>query len=280
MRIIHTDIIKREAERLIYDCSFFVPPEIREIYSMMLTEEDAPLARQSLSIILENGEIASREEIPLCQDCGSVIFFLEIGQDVHIEGSSLYDALNEAVACAYQKHYLRKSIVSDPLRRVNTGTNTPSFIHIDIVDGDKISLHVLLKGGGSENASALRMFRPTDSIDSIISFIEEVIVKAGPNPCPPIFLGIGIGGTADVAMVNSKKALLRPIDAPHCDPFYAELEERIKVTLNKTGVGPLGFGGKNTVAAVFIKEAPTHIASLPVALNLNCHSFRKGGIVI
>lgn len=279
-RTIHTDIIKSEIEKLIYSASFIAPPEIRSAFSRMKSGETNPLASETLRILIENTEIAEREEIPLCQDTGSTIVFLEIGQELSIEGEYIYDAVDEAVAESYKKFSLRKSIVADPLRRVNTGTNTPAFIHIDIVPGNGLRIDILLKGGGSENMSALRMFRPTDSVDLIIDFIEETVVKAGPNPCPPIFLGVGIGGTADVALLNSKKALLRPTGERHSDPYYADLEEKIMLRLNSTGVGPMGFGGANTAAGVYILEAPAHIASLPVALNLNCHSFRKGGITL
>jgi len=279
-RTIHTDIIKSEIVKLIRNASFIAPPEIKSAFAKMKAEETNPLASETLRILIENTEIAENEEIPLCQDCGSVIVFLEIGQEICIEGDYLYDAVNDAVAESYKNFYLRKSIVADPLRRKNTGTNTPAFIHTDIIPGDKLHIDILLKGGGSENMSALRMFRPTDSVELIIDFIEETVIKAGPNPCPPIFLGVGIGGTADAAVLNSKKALLRPTGEKHSDPFYAELEDRIADRLNRTGVGPMGFGGKNTAAGVYILEAPAHIASLPVALNLNCHSFRKGGVTI
>lgn len=279
-RTIHTDIIKSEIEKLIYSASFIAPPEIKSAFSRMKLEETTPLASETLRILIENTEIAEREEIPLCQDCGSVIVFLEIGQELSLEGKYIYDAVNEAVAESYKNLYLRKSIVSDPLRRVNTGTNTPAFIHTEIIPGDKLRIDILLKGGGSENMSALRMFRPTDPVELIIDFIEDTVIKAGPNPCPPVFLGVGIGGTADVALLNSKKALLRPTGERHSDPYYADLEEKIMLRLNSTGVGPMGFGGKNTAAGVYILEAPAHIASLPVALNLNCHSFRKGGVIL
>lgn len=279
-RTIHTDIIKIELEKLIYSANFITPPEIKSAFSRMKIEENNPLASETIRILIENTEIAEREEIPLCQDCGSVIVFLEIGQELSLEGDYICDAVNDAVAESYKKFFLRKSIVADPLRRKNTGTNTPAFIHTDIVPGDGFRMDILLKGGGSENMSALRMFRPTDSVDLIIDFIEEAVIKAGPNPCPPVFLGVGIGGTADAAMLNSKKALLRQTGEMHGDPFYAGLEEKILARLNSTGVGPMGFGGRNTAAGVYILEAPTHIASLPVALNLNCHSFRKGGVTL
>ena len=275
-KAIHTDEIKKALEELIYNANFIAPPEIKNIFEEMKSRETLPLASETLNILTENIEIAEKENIPLCQDCGTVIIFLEIGQDLEITGEYIYDAVNSAVADAYSKFYLRKSIVADPLRRKNTGTNTPAFIHTDIVPGNSLTIDVMLKGGGSENMSALKMFRPTDSAEKIIDFIEETVTAAGPNPCPPIFLGIGIGGTADAAMLNAKKALLKNPSDHNPDPFYRNLEMQILERVNSTGVGPMGFGGKNSAAGVYIKEAPSHIASLPVALNLNCHSFRKG----
>ena len=275
-RTIHTDEIKKTIIELIYNANFITPPEIKNIFAEMTDRETLPLAAETLKILTENIEIAEKEIIPLCQDTGSVIIFLEIGQELEITGEYLYDAVNSAVAEAYTKFYLRKSIVEDPLRRKNTGTNTPAFIHTDIVPGNTLTIDVLLKGGGSENMSALRMFRPTDSVEKIIDFIEETVIEAGPNPCPPIFLGIGIGGTADTAMLNAKKALLNNPAEHNPDPFYKDLELKILERVNNSGVGPMGFGGKNSAAGVYITQAPAHIASLPVALNLNCHSFRKG----
>jgi fumarate hydratase subunit alpha len=279
-RTIHTDIIKKSIAEIIENINFIAPVEIKKIFQNMKSKESGIIARETLKILTENIEIAEKEKIPLCQDCGSSIVFLSIGQDVEIEGEYLYDAINHSVADAYNMLFLRKSIVSDPLRRKNTGTNTPAFIHVDIVSGNSLTIDVMLKGGGSENMSAMRMFLPTDSDDKIIDFIVEEIISAGPNPCPPIFLGIGIGGTADVAMLNSKKALLgNPIEH-NPDPFYRDLEIKTFNRINSTGIGPMGFGGDNSVAGVYIKAAPTHIASLPVALNLNCHSLRTGRMII
>ena len=279
-RTIHTDEIKKAVEDLIYKANFIAPPEIRNIFTEMKDRETLPLASETLKILTENMDIAAEHEIPLCQDCGSVIIFLETGQELEITGDYIYDAINSSVAESYKKFYLRKSIVSDPLRRKNTGTNTPAFIHTDIVPGNSLTINLMLKGGGSENMSSLKMFRPTDSTDIIIDYIIETVIAAGPNPCPPVFLGIGIGGTADIALLNAKKALLGdPLDH-NPDSFYRDLELTILEKLNSTGVGPMGFGGRNTAAGVYIKAAPAHIASLPVALNLNCHSFRKGRIIL
>ena len=279
-RTIHTSEIKKSIAEIIESINFIAQPEIKKLFQDMKSKESGSIARETLHILTANILIAEKEKIPLCQDCGSVIIFLNIGQDVEIAGEYIYDAINNAVADAYDKLYLRKSIVSDPLRRKNTGTNTPAFIHADIVLGNSLIIDVMLKGGGSENMSAMKMFLPTDSEDKIIDFIEEAVISAGPNPCPPIFLGIGIGGTADTAMLNSKKALLKYPLEHNPDPFYKDLEIKIFNRINKTGIGPMGFGGDNTAAGVYIKEAPTHIASLPVALNMNCHSLRRGRMIL
>ncbi len=260
---------------LIYKASFNLPYAVEKRIDAMLKTEESELARTTLKILQENNGIAGAEGLPLCQDCGVVIVFIEIGQAVLVEGS-ITAAVNSGVEEAYKKFSLRKSIVADPLKRNNTGTNAPAFIHTDLTDGDRLSITVYLKGGGSENMSALKMFRPTDTAEAIIDFIEEIVVTAGPNPCPPLFLGVGIGGTADTAMLNAKKAVLREAGMRHPDPVYAGLEKRIEERLNATGVGPLGFGGRSTAAWVYIREAPTHIAMLPVALNMNCHSLRFG----
>jgi len=279
-RTIHTDDIKKSIAEIIENINFIAPIEIKNLFQNMKSKESGIIGRETLQILAENIEIAEKENIPLCQDCGSVIIFLSLGQDVEIAGEYIYDAINHSVADAYNRLYLRKSIVSDPLRRINTGTNTPAFIHADIVPGNSLTIDIMLKGGGSENMSAMKMFLPTDSEEKIIDFIEESVISAGPNPCPPIFLGIGIGGTADTAMLNSKKALLKNPLEHNPDPFYRDLEIKILDRINKTGIGPMGFGGDNTAAGVYIKEAPAHIASLPVALNMNCHSLRKGRIVL
>lgn len=273
-RSIPTEIVTAAVGELVERASFAMPPGVEEIYEAMRGRERFEMARHTLGVIVENASIARKERLPLCQDCGATIVFCDIGQDVSLEGESLGDALDRGAREAYERMYLRKSIVADPLTRANTGTNTPCFIHTEIVSGDRVGITVYLKGGGSENMSCLRMFRPTVSIDEIMDYITERVVEAGPNPCPPLFLGVGIGGTADLAMLNAKRAVLRGVGSVHPDPFYAGLESRILERLNKTGVGPLGFGGVSTAAAVYIEAAPTHIATLPVALNLNCHSLR------
>lgn len=272
MRTISHDELYAAVADLVVQANFNLPDHVYQALSTMHTSEQKPLAKETLDILLQNAHIAATKHIPLCQDCGSVIVFLQIGTGVNINGNP-EEIINNAVADTYKNHYLRPSIVKDPLfERTNTGTNTPAFIHTEIVEGDSVSITVYLKGGGSENMTALKMFTPTAPIEEIIDYIVTTVQQAGPNPCPPLFLGIGIGGTADVAMLNAKKAVLHT--QPHHNKDYRKLEEEILLRCNKTGIGPLGFGGQHTVAMVRIKEAPTHIATLPVALNLNCHSLR------
>lgn len=260
---------------LIYRASFNLPGRVKESFEEMMEREESDLAKTTLHVLIENSSIAAARGLPLCQDCGIAIVFLEIGQNAAVDGS-ISDAVNRGVEEAFRTYHLRASVVADPLKRNNTGTNAPAVIHTEMTEGDRVSVTMYLKGGGSENMSGLKMFRPTDSTETIIKFIEESVVAAGPNPCPPLFLGVGIGGTADTAMLNAKKAVLRGPGTRHRDPAYADLESRIEERLNRTGIGPLGFGGRSTVAGVFIREAPTHIAMLPVALNMNCHSLRYG----
>jgi fumarate hydratase subunit alpha len=274
-RIIPASRISKTVVDLIYKASFNLPNPVKKSIEEMMESEESDLAKTALRVMIENSSIAAAKGLPLCQDCGIVIVFLEIGQGITVDGS-INDAVNRGVEEAYRTFNLRKSVVADPLNRKNTSTNAPAIIHTDLTDGDRLAITVYLKGGGSENMSSLKMFRPTDSVDAIIDYIEEAVVKAGPNPCPPLFLGVGIGGTADTAMLNAKKAVLRGPGTRHHDPAYADLESRIEERLNGTGIGPLGFGGKSTVAGVYIREAPTHIAMLPVALNMNCHSLRYG----
>ncbi len=278
MRTISQKELYTAVANLLVQANFNLPDHVYKALSIMYNTEQKPLSKETMNILLQNATIASTRHIPLCQDCGSVIVFLQIGTGVTIDGN-LEEIINRAVADTYRNHYLRPSIVKDPLfDRTNTGTNTPAFIHTEFVEGDSVVITVYIKGGGSENMSSLKMFTPTADIEEIIDYIVATVKQAGPNPCPPLFLGIGIGGTADVAMLNAKKAVLHK--EPHLKEEYRKLEEIILQRCNNTGVGPLGFGGNNTVAMVRIKEAPTHIATLPVALNLNCHSLRYRSIIL
>ncbi len=270
---VNTETLRLNLIEMIEEASFELPEYVLRRFREMAASEKDEAAVETMRVLLENAELAKTERLPLCQDCGAVIVFLEIGQNVTLEGAFLGAQIEAAVEEAYRSCYLRKSIVGDPLRRNNTGTNAPAFVHTSIVEGDQIRLTVYLKGGGSENMSALKMFTPTSSAEDVVEYIVNTVVAAGPNPCPPLFLGIGIGGTADEAALNSKKAVLRG-EEPNPDPYYAGLEKLIEERLNKSNVGALGFGGISTVAGVYIKPAPAHIASLPVAVNMSCHSTR------
>ena len=273
MRTIHEDDITSAVAELIREASFNLPPEVEKRFGEMILSETTDTGRETLDLLVKNGAIAAGEGLPLCQDCGIAIVFVEVGRGVAIDGD-LDGAVNRGVEQAYRANFLRKSVVADPLRRVNAGTNAPAVIHVDHTGGERLGLTVFLKGGGSENMSSLKMFRPTATEEMILDHIEQAVIDAGPNPCPPLFLGVGIGGTADTALLNAKKAVLRGPGTRHPDTFYAGLEDRILERVNRTGIGPLGFGGRHTAAGVFIREAPTHIAMLPVALNLTCHSLR------
>ena len=222
---------------------------------------------------MENYEIADEKNQPVCQDTGVACVFLKVGQDVHIEGD-LTEAVNEGVRQGYGEGYLRKSVVRDPLDRVNTGDNTPAMLYVELVPGDKLEITVAPKGFGSENMSKIAMLRPSDGLQGVKDFVKKTVEEAGPNPCPPIVVGVGIGGTFDKAAYLAKKALLREVDQRNADPFYAKLEEELLEEINALGIGPQGFGGLTTALAVNIEKFPTHIAGLPVAVNINCHVTR------
>lgn len=237
--------------------------------------ESEKTAKSVMSTIISNLSAAEESQIPICQDTGMAVVFVDIGQDVHIVGGSLIDAINEGVARAYTDGFFRASVVCDPVfDRINTKNNTPAIIHTNIVSGDKIKITALPKGFGSENKSALKMLKPTSSIDDIVSFVVDTVKNAGSVACPPLFIGVGIGGTFEYAPILAKKALARGIDAPNADKRYAELEEKMLKAINTLGIGPQGFGGKNTALGVNIEYFPTHIAGLPVAVNVCCHVMR------
>ena len=238
------------------------------------TEEDSVLGRQILTQLCENLDIAAKEQIPICQDTGMAVFFVNVGQDVHIEGMNLTDAINEGVRQGYTEGYLRKSVVRDPLIRENTKDNTPAIIHYDIVPGENIEITIAPKGFGSENMSQIRMFKPSAGLQGIKDFILEVVETAGPNPCPPMVVGVGIGGTFDKCARLAKKALMRPLNTENPDPYYADLEKEMLEKINKLGIGPQGFGGKTTAIGLNIETMPTHIAGMPCAVNINCHVTR------
>lgn len=241
-------------------------------------KEESPLGREILDRILENDEIAARENVPICQDTGMAVVFVEWGQDAHFEGGALGDAINEGVRRGYEKGYLRKSVVKDPLERLNTGDNTPAVIHYELVTGDKVHITVAPKGFGSENMSALKMYKPADGIEAVKTFVLQTVDNAGSNPCPPIVVGVGLGGTMEKAAFLAKKALLRPVGESSPKPHLAALEAELLEKINNLGIGPQGLGGRTTALAVNVEAHPTHIAGLPVAVNINCHVARHAEI--
>lgn len=248
--------------------------DIKNALETSVKTEKSEVSKGVLENLLKNAEIAHKKEVPICQDTGMAVFFIDIGNEVFVEGDTLTDAINNGVSAGYTEGYLRKSVVADPLDRVNTKDNTPAVIHYDFVKGDKIKITFAPKGFGSENKSALKMLNPSDGLDGIVDFVIDTVRKAGANPCPPMVIGVGIGGTMDKAAVLAKKALTRDITVPNEKPFYADLEKTLLEKINKLGIGPQGMGGTTTALAVNIETYPTHIAGLPVAVNVNCHATR------
>lgn len=279
MREINAELITEAVARLAVEANCQLPCDVRARIEKARSEEPWPTAQGILDKIIENYGIASDNNVPICQDTGVCCVFLEIGQDVHIAGD-LRAAVDEGVRRGYGEGYLRKSVVKDPLRRVNTGDNTPAMLYTEIVPGDKLRVTVAPKGFGSENMSRLAMLKPSDGVEGVKAFILKTVEEAGPNPCPPIVVGVGIGGTFDKAAYLAKKALMRPVDERNADAFYADLENELLGKINSLGVGPQGFGGRTTALAVNIEWYPTHIAGLPVAVNINCHVTRHKTVVL
>lgn len=280
MREIQASQITDVIERLCIAACQYLPEDVKTAIRQCRAREDWEIAQGVLDNIIENYEIAEREQVPICQDTGMACVFLEIGQDVHIVGGGLREAVDEGVRRGYDKGYLRKSVVKDPVRRGNTGDNTPAMLYTEIVPGEQVRITVAPKGFGSENMSAVRMFKPSAGIEGIKSFILETVEAAGPNPCPPIVIGVGIGGTFDKAALLAKKALLRDLDSHNPDPYYAALEEEMLEKVNRLGIGPQGFGGRTTAIGLNIETLPTHIAGMPCAININCHVTRHKTEVI
>lgn len=274
MREINVLQVIETVKRLCIDANYFLSDDIRESIQRAQEEERMELPKDILGKILQNAQIAKEEAVPMCQDTGMACVFVEIGQEVHVTGGSLEEAINEGVRRGYEEGYLRKSVVKDPIHRINTKDNTPAIIYYEIKPGDKLKITVAPKGFGSENMSQLKMLKPSDGIEGVKQFILKTVVEAGSNPCPPIVVGVGIGGTFDKAAFMAKKALLRPIDKRNKDSYYGEIEEELLEKINMTNIGPQGFGGKTTALAVNIETFPTHIAGLPVAVNINCHATR------
>jgi len=273
MREMKAQQITEVVKRLCIEANCYLPGDMKKCIEQCHAEESWPQAKEILERIIENYNIADEKDQPICQDTGVACVFLKIGQDLHIDGN-IAEAVNEGVRQGYTEGYLRKSVVRDPLDRVNTGDNTPAMLYYEIVPGDKLEITVAPKGFGSENMSQIKMLRPSDGLQGVKDFVKKVVEEAGPNPCPPIVVGVGIGGTFDKAAYLAKKALMRSVDVRNEKPFYAQLEQELLEEINALGIGPQGFGGKTTALAVNIEEYPTHIAGLPVAVNINCHVTR------
>ena len=274
MRIINIKEITKTVKELSIEANYYLPDDIKEAIEKAEKNEKWPIANNILNKILENSQIAATEKMPICQDTGMACVFVDIGQDVHITGGSLEEAINEGVRQGYAEGFLRKSVVKDPIHRVNTNDNTPALIYYNMVPGDKVKITVAPKGFGSENMSRIAMLKPSDGLEGVKNFVLETVRMAGPNPCPPIVIGIGIGGSFDKAAYLAKKALIRPVNENNTDEFYGNLEKELLEEVNKIGIGPQGFGGKTTALALNIETYPTHIAGLPVAVNINCHATR------
>jgi fumarate hydratase subunit alpha len=281
MREIKANQIKDKIKELFLRANYHINPALMNRLTEALKEETSEIGKYVLKMIIENNKIASREEVPICQDTGLAVVFVEVGQEVHLVDGDFTEAINQGVKEAYKEGYLRKSVVDDPVfERKNTKTNTPAVIYTDIVPGDKIKLLVMPKGFGSENMSTIAMLKPADREKGIIDFVVETVKKAGPNPCPPTIIGVGIGGTIDKAMVIAKKAIVRKINQPNKNPKYAALEKEILTKINNLGIGPAGLGGNITSLAVHIDYLPTHIAGMPVAVNVCCHAARHAEGII
>ena len=279
MREICAERITEVVRRLCISANNHLPQDVKDCIERSYAQENWGQAREILERIMENYQIADREDCPVCQDTGVACVFVKLGQEVHIQGD-LAEAIHEGVRQGYSQGYLRKSVVRDPLDRVNTGDNTPAMIYYDIVPGDICEITVAPKGFGSENMSQIKMLKPSDGEQGVKDFIVKVVEEAGPNPCPPIVVGVGVGGTFDKAAFMAKKALMRSADERHPEPFWAELEAELLEKINELGIGPQGFGGKTTALCVNIEKCPTHIAGLPVAVNINCHVTRHKSEVL
>ena len=280
MKEIHAKEITVAVEKLCIDACTKLGDDWWQALDKALSQEESPLGKDMLRIVKENANLAATTGEAICQDTGTAVVFLEMGQDVRITGGHLYDAVNEGVRHGYVNGYLRKSVVNDPLLRKNTGDNTPAITHVDIVPGSSLKITVAPKGAGSENSSGLKMLKPADGKDGVIRYVLEVVEAAGPNACPPIVVGVGLGGNLEKSALLAKKALLRPLGKRHSQPHVAELEEEILERVNSTGIGPQGLGGRITALDVHVETYPTHIASLPVAVNIQCHASRHAEAVL
>lgn len=281
MRKVNVSIITDAIKKLCIDANYYLPEDVKKALEKAVKIEESTLGKEILNAILRNQEIAREDDVPICQDTGLAVVFLELGQDVQLVGGDLNEAINKGVASGYINGYLRKSSVDDPfIERKNTEDNTPAIIHTTIVKGDKIKIVVAPKGGGSENMSALAMLKPADGIEGIKKFVLDAVEKAGSNPCPPIIIGVGIGGTIEMTTLIAKKSLLRTLGEHNANSKVAELEKELLEEVNKLGIGPQGLGGRVTALAVNIETFPAHIASMPVAINIQCHAARHKEMII
>jgi len=280
MRTISFDTISEQTKRLCIEATYSLSENMVKRFESAKQGEVSPLGKEVLQQLIDNARVAREEDYPICQDTGDAVFFVELGQDVRIEGGGLIDAINRGVAEGYREGFLRFSMVADPLRRKNTGDNTPAMVTVQIVQGDRLRLSFLAKGGGCENMSAFKMLTPAEGAKGVKDFVVSTVRNAGGNPCPPVVVGVGLGGTFDQCCMLAKKALLREVGEKHPDPFYAQLEAELLDEVNKLGIGPMGLGGRTTAVAVHIETLPCHITSLPVAVNLDCHAHRQKTVVL
>lgn len=280
MRTIDASLITKEVKRMVIEANYYLPKDVMEALQKAKEEDDWNLSKEILDKIVQNAEIASNERVPMCQDTGMVVVFVEMGQEVVIENGYIEDAINEGIRQGYSEGLLRKSVVADPLNRENTKDNTPGIINYEIVPGDKLTISVAAKGFGSENMSRLKMLKPAEGLQGVKDFILETVELAGPNACPPIVVGVGLGGTFDKVTLLAKKSLMRSLDEYNENPFYANLEKELLEEINDLGIGPQGFGGRTTALKVSIEYFPTHIAGLPIAVNVNCHATRHKEVTL
>lgn len=280
MREITAAQITQAVKQLCMDANYVLPPDIRQTFAQGMEKEQSPLGKDIFGKMLENCDLACASRVPICQDTGMAVVFIEIGQDVHLTGGLLEDAVNEGVRQGYIDGYLRLSVVRDPLRRENTNDNTPAILYTSIVEGDQVRITVAPKGFGSENMSAMKMFTPAATQQDIIDFVVDTCERAGSNPCPPIIIGVGLGGTSDKAAYLAKRALMRPADTHSPDEYYRQMEEEIVQRVNALGIGPQGLGGTVTALACAILPYPTHIAGLPCVVNIGCHITRHAEMLL
>lgn len=274
MREISTEEISRVVAELCQEANYMLGKDWEAAMTRSIAQEESPVGKECLQQLLENASLARQERMPICQDTGMAIVFVDLGQEVSVVGGDFNQAIAEGVSRGYQEGYLRASIVESPFHRVNTGNNTPPVIHLQMVPGDQLTITVAPKGFGSENKSALKMLTPSHGMEGVEAFILDSVLAAGASPCPPVVVGVGVGGTMEIAALKAKRALLRPIGSHHPDPEVAELETRLLEKINRTGIGPQGLGGRTTSLGVMVETYPTHIAGLPVAVNISCHVLR------